>query len=123
VTEAVSISVAASHFDVSVDTVRRWIRDGAPCVSPGEVGRGHAATVCIADLTAWRARRLGIATPEHANVMERIETAILDVMRRDGGSGRPINVDLGIPGDKAALLLAHALNRIARALNAARLHD
>jgi len=38
---------------VSVARVRGWLREGAPVVRPGQRGRGHAALVDPAALTAW----------------------------------------------------------------------
>lgn len=106
---------AARHFGVTTETVRCWIRAGAPCVSPGEVGRGHSARLNLEDVARWRAAKAGII-PGPDDVMTRIETALMDVVRRDGGNGAPIAQQLGIPADTAAEFLAHVHSRIRRAL-------
>jgi hypothetical protein len=114
-TQSVPIADAARHFDVSVDTMRRWVRLGCPCASPGELGRGKGAMLNLDDVARWRATRAGIdAIP--CDLMVRIETALLDVLRRDGGNGWPITRDLGIEHEQATELLTHALRRIRRAI-------
>jgi MerR HTH family regulatory protein len=52
-TDARTIAAAAVELGVSTSTVRRWIREGAPCVSPGRAGRGNGARVHVATLRAW----------------------------------------------------------------------
>jgi hypothetical protein len=101
---------------VHEEAVRRWIRADCPCVSPGEIGRGHGARLNLQDVASWRAARMGAGGPG-ADFMERIEQVLYDTLRRDGGNGRPAHVDLGIDGERAATLLSHALSRIARALS------
>jgi hypothetical protein len=114
-TQGVTAAQAAAHFNVSADTVRRWVRLGCPTIRPGEVGRTRGALLDIDAVARWRARRAGIdSTPNH--LMERIETALLDTLRRDGGNGWPITQDLGIEHGLATELLTHALRRIRRAL-------
>jgi hypothetical protein len=111
----VSLPEAARHFKVTPETIRRWIRAGCPCVSPGEVGRGHGARLNIGDVARWRAARAGVpAVPD--DLMTRIETAIVDTLRRDGGNGRPVAADLGLSHEQAATLLTHAYSRIRRVL-------
>lgn len=111
-----SVAQAAQHFRVSRETIRQWIRAGAPCVELGSVGRGHSARLNLDDVARWRAARLGVSADPGGDVMTRIEQALADVTRRDGGSGAPIHVQLGIDAERAATLLAHVHNRIARAL-------
>ena len=109
-----SIAEAAARFDVHEETVRRWIRAGCPCVSPGEVGRGHGARLDLNDVARWRAARAGMK--QTGDVMTKVETALLDVLRRDGGNGYPLPFELGLSQEQAARLLADAHARIARAL-------
>lgn len=68
----------------------------------------------LADVSAWRAHLLGIRSPD--DTMSKIETAMVDVLRRDGGNGRPIHEELRIPSQQAAAFLTHAMTRIGRAL-------
>ena len=114
--ESVTISEAAKALGVTASTVRRWIQHGAPTECPGKEGRGHGALVNLQALSLWRASRLGVSVPQPAVVMEKVKTALLDVLKRDGGQGVPAPVELGIPGEKAAALLAHGYNRIQRLL-------
>ncbi len=86
---------------------------GAPCVIRGEVGRGHGARVNISDLSLWRAARLGFVP--HADPMAKIEVALLDVLKRDGGQGKPITEELGLSPQKTSKLLTHIYSRIERA--------
>lgn len=51
----VSIAEAARQLGRSNATIRRWVARGAPCVSPGESGRGKGAVVKVADLQRWKA--------------------------------------------------------------------
>lgn len=113
----VSVGEAAAHFGVSTETVRRWVRIGAPCVRPGERGRGRGTLLNVDDISRWRAARRGL--PIHdppGDVMQRIERAMIDVLRRDGGDGQPIHVSLGVSQVHAVAILTEALNRIGRSL-------
>lgn len=109
-----TVQEAALHFGVSVETVRRWLRAGAPCLSPGSVGPGHGALVDLAALERWR----GQSRPESdRDVLPLVQTALHDVLRRDGGTGRPLWAELRVSPDAAASLLWAAYRRIAHALN------
>ncbi len=114
-TAPVTVSRAAAELGVTAACVRGWLRAGAPCVEPGSVGRGHGAIVMVSDLSAWRARRLGLLESAEEHLMERIAGALLDVLRRDGGQGVPLHRSLGIPEPKAAALLLAAFQRAHRA--------
>ena len=81
------------------------------------MGRGKGALLNLDDVARWRADCLGVSHKAPDNVLERIEMALLDVLRRDGGDGRPIAALLGLTNTQAAILLTHALSRITRALN------
>lgn len=115
IAEAVTVDEAAHDLNVAPKTVRLWIREGAPCVQTGKPGPGNGARVNLEDLKAWRARRAGI---EHGaeQVLEKVATALLDTLRRDGGSGMPAHQQLGIPTRNAAVYLSVAYWRIHRAL-------
>lgn len=109
-----TVKQAAEHFRVSVETIRRWIREGCPCESVGEVGRGRGALLDLDAVASWRASRLGISIV--GDPMERIAMALLDVLRRDGGRGVPIHRQLGVSDQAAVAILTHAQARIERAL-------
>lgn len=113
--ENATVKQAAAHFRVSQETIRRWIREGAPCVSPGEVGRGHGALLDLDAVASWRASRLGVSQAG-GDPMEKVAMALVDVLRRDGGRGIPIHRELGVSDDAAIKILTHAQSRIERAL-------
>jgi hypothetical protein len=115
--EPASLRAAARHFGVDPSTVRRWIREGAPCVEPGSAGRTHGARVDLVAVARWRAARLGVVDEDRRGLLPTIQEAILGTLRRDGRNGRPVWLDLGIAPGAAAALLADAYARIARALN------
>lgn len=49
------LPAAARELGVSVPTLRRWLRQGAPQAARGRRGRGHAATIDPEQVRAWRA--------------------------------------------------------------------
>lgn len=51
------IEQAAAELGVSVPTLRRWMRQGAPVAARGRRGRGHVALIDPAEVRAWQARR------------------------------------------------------------------
>lgn len=109
-----TVKQAAAHFRVSQETVRRWIRKGCPCESPGEVGRGRGALLDLDAVSSWRASKLGISSIA-GDPMQKVAMALLDVLRRDGGRGVPIHRQLGISDQAAVEILTHAQVRIERA--------
>lgn len=106
---AVPLAVAARELRVSPATVRRWLRNGAPAVQPGAVGRSHGARVIVADLERWR-------RGDMPDVMQRVASALVDVLKRDAGEGLPAHRHLNIRRREAAALLALAYERIHRAV-------
>jgi hypothetical protein len=110
---AVTLAEAARELSVTPACVRGWIRAGAPCDSPGEVGRGKGAMVSIADLAAWRARRVGVGD-ERERMLEHIAAGLLDAFKRDAGEGLPLHRHLGIEERKVAALLVRAFEHIHR---------
>lgn len=116
-TGAVSLTAAAASLDVSAATVRRWIRQGAPCARQGDYGRGHSARVVVAEIAAWRARRaVSVSAPGEPERIDQIAQALLDTLMCDAGQGEPAHVALGISRRQAAALLALAFERIGRAV-------
>jgi len=114
-TQPLPIRQAAKVLEVSEPTLRRWIREGAPCVQLGSSGRGKGSIVDIDAVRLWQARRHGV----HGVAIEllpQIAEALSDVLRRDGGDGRPAHLRLGIAPRAAAELLTAAYGRISRAV-------
>jgi hypothetical protein len=109
----VSIEQAAQHFGVHAETVRRWIRAGAPCLSPGQPGRGHGARLDLLAVARWR----GATGDVPDDVLLKVQGALLDVMRRDGGKGVPAHVEVGATREQAAAILTQAYARIQRMLS------
>jgi hypothetical protein len=113
---AVTIATAARTLGVSGQTVRDWLRQGAPCASPGGVGRGQGSLVVVADLSAWRARRAGVAKAEDGRILEHVAAGLMDVYRRDAGEGYPLHRSLGVSERHVAALLVTAYEHIHRRL-------
>lgn len=98
---AVGINEAASLLEKNPATIRRWIAEGAPCVSPGEAGRGHGAVVDIDALLRWRH---GVKQRDEAEMLKIIAAAMLDFFKRDSGIGEPAHRTIGIRDREAAAL-------------------
>jgi hypothetical protein len=63
--ELVHVTAAAHSLGISVPTLRRWLRQGAPQARRGRRGRGGDALVDPAAVRAWRA---SCAVVEHADL-------------------------------------------------------
>ena len=105
---------AAKALGVSESTVRSWIQQGAPVISPGSSGRGRGAEVDPEALYRWR-----YVKTSHEKVLQLITHAIQDVFIRDGAAeARPVplwqSLDLAKP--ETALLLLETYDRIHRAI-------
>lgn len=107
---------AAVALGVSAPTLRRWIRNGAPCTALGSVGRGHGSRVDVEAVRAWRLRSLGAAAPP-GDLLQKIAAALGDVLRRDDGSGLPTHIRLKVHKDAAAELIFQAYRRVARVVD------
>ncbi len=57
----VTVAEAAARENVPVGTIKRWIREGAPCVRRGRRGRGQCALLNLQELRAWRVAQTGEA--------------------------------------------------------------
>lgn len=100
------IGAAARKLGVSPSTVRRWIQNGAPCVHPGESGRGHGALVFVDELRRWRSK-----VTDERRVLHRLAEALLDTHLREFHDGKPAWEALGVREGKAALVLVSAYCR------------
>jgi hypothetical protein len=96
---------------LSPQTVRRWIRNGAPCARRGRPGPGGETLVDPGALDAWRGLCVSSST-----LLETVATALWDVYFRDAGDGEPAWRSLGIERRRAATLLVLAYRRIARTI-------
>ena len=98
---------AAAELEVRPDTLRSWIRDGAPCVREGRKGPGRGALVDPDRVRAWRDR--GAADGPLVRLDEGgIARGLLAALR--GCSG------LGITQRQAAMVLAIAFEEIVRSV-------
>lgn len=81
---------AAKALKKNPATLRKWIQQGAPCLEPGEVGRGHGAQVDLAALQRWRARKLMLKTSERddGEILVLLARSFGDALRRDGAHDR-----------------------------------
>jgi hypothetical protein len=114
-TTPVPIRQASLMLGVSEPTLRRWIRNGAPCLQLGSAGRGKGSIVDIDAIRLWQARRHGVHGVAN-ELLPQIAEALSDVLKRDGGDGRPAHLRLGIAPRAAAELLTAAYGRISRAV-------
>lgn len=86
---AVPLPAAARDLGVSVPTLRRWLRQGAPQARRGRRGRGGYALVDPRALAAWRAS--GKASDDAAiialasEVPELVADAVADAFRQTEG--------------------------------------
>jgi len=104
--ESVPLRTAARELGVSASTVRRWIQHGAPCVHPGESGRGKGALVRVGDLRRWR-----VGFVDEGRTLERIAETMLDAHLREFMNGKPAWVALDVREWKAAFVLVNAYCR------------
>jgi len=102
----VSLVEAARELGVSVSTIRRWIRDGAPTVSLGGPGRGKGSRVDVQELRAWLAG--GTAQCDGAAALRSLEATIREVYAGEvEGMCLPAHALIGIEPIKAAAYLVH----------------
>lgn len=109
----VSLTQAASVLRKSPMTVRRWIKAGAPCVSLGEVGRGHGSRVDLDALQRWLAHRAapGLTETAQAIQLDALAESLWRVLRNDGVAEK-----VGISERQAAGLLLLVYERLAKDL-------
>lgn len=109
-----SLAEAALALGISVSTVRRNVREGAPCVSLGAAGRGKGSRVDIDKLRAWRG---GGETPQQNDqqVLAAAAKGFYAAFGRDApGHGRPAHAVLGLRDHGAAALYVHVFCCVAQ---------
>jgi hypothetical protein len=114
--DPIKIEQAAEALGVAPATVRRWVREGAPCIELGTAGRGKGSLVDLAELRRWRA---GGALGERSDreQLEHLPRMLLDFWRRDSGLDGPAHRDLGISDRAAAAYLDVLFQYICRRLD------
>lgn len=87
---AVPLPQAADALGISVPTLRRWLRRGAPQARRGRRGRGGRALVDVAAVEAWRGSGAAV---EHADLTvfaselpELVAAAVFDSFQHVEGS-------------------------------------
>jgi hypothetical protein len=82
---AVPIPAAAADLAVSVPTLRRWLRAGAPLARRGARGRGRAALVDPQAVAAWRASQCVTLAAAAAGLPDLIAGALADAFDQTEG--------------------------------------
>lgn len=108
----ITLTEAAKQMNRSAATLRRWVQQGAPTVTPGYVGRGHGALVDPAALQRWRYGEVSQAG--EAEQVALLAQAFSDFFRHDSGINAPAHRTLGIRDREAAALLATLFEYTAR---------
>jgi len=111
----VTAAAAALELGVNEGTVRRWIREGAPCERLGGRGPGRGSLVVVDDLKRWRAGRAGLIVGESAgpDLSVIVARGLLRAFKRGTkGTTEPTWVKLGDNGSRAAIILADAYTAI-----------
>ena len=110
----VTVDECAKALNVTSNTVRGWLREGAPRESDGRPGAGCAARVIVSKIAAWRARRFGVSDQSHAEILANVAEGLDDVFRRDAGDGLPLHRSIGVSDAKVAAILVAAYQQIHR---------
>ena len=101
------LTAAAAELEVAPDTLRNWIRRGAPCVRQGDKGPGRCALVDVGAVRAWRGRSAADAPPVCADEAG-IASGLLATYRACSG--------IGITQRQAAMVLAIAYTETVRSV-------
>jgi len=111
--KAVSVAQAARVLRKSTMTLRRWIKDGAPCVVLGEVGRNHGGLVDVDAIQQWRASQAapGLTVQAHTIQLDALAESLWRALRNDGVAEK-----VGISERQAAGLLLLTYERLAKDL-------
>lgn len=92
----VPLREAAKQFGVHLSTIRRWIADEAPTVSPGEVGRGRGSIVDLDSLQRWLADSKGLQVQGRTDndILALVAHCLIDAFKRDAVAER-VGITLG----------------------------
>jgi len=95
---------------VSEATVRRWIREGAPCERLGGPGRGCGTLVVCGDLKRWRAAQAGIVVdPVGPDLSAVVARGLLRAFKRGTrGATEPTWARLADRRSRASIILGDA---------------
>jgi hypothetical protein len=104
---AMRLREAALALQVRPDTLRSWIRDGAPCVRQGGRGPGRGALVDPERVRAWRDRGADDAPLVRLDEVS-LARGLLAALRACSG--------LGITQRQTAMVLAIAFEEIVRSV-------
>jgi hypothetical protein len=107
--KAVSLAEAARELGKSEETLRRWVREGAPTARLGESGRGRGSRVDPEALRHWR--KGGGATIDAREFVRRLGDILQDYHR--AGDHRLV----GLSEDRARRLYAALLEYVAGRLD------
>jgi len=85
----ISVKEAARLLGRSPGALRRWVRDGAPCVtfSGGQGGRNRGSLVDPAALAKWHAQRHGIVSTGEGSSLARLAALLRGFHRSDALDG------------------------------------
>jgi hypothetical protein len=80
-----SLTEAANALGVHVATLRKWIRQGAPTLALGSVGRTHGTQVDPEAVKLWRAQRAvpSLTHTAQADTLQTVAVALFDTLKRD----------------------------------------
>ncbi len=79
---ALPLPAAAAELDVSVVTLRRWIRAGAPLARRGQRGRGKRALVCPEAVAQWRAAQAPSLAVAASGLPDILAAALADALEQ-----------------------------------------
>ena len=101
----ISLAEAARVLGKHPATIRRWIAQGCPCETLGEVGRGRGSLVSLDAVQRWRAGNE--SRRDDDRILALIAESFSDALKRDRASHR-----VGIDEGQAAGFLVLVFERI-----------
>ena len=108
-----TLSAASKILGVHPGTVRKWIRQGAPTLELGSVGRGHSSQVDPEAIRRWLVQRdvPGVVEQTQAAQLNALADSLWRVLRNDQAARV-----VGITERQAAGLLLLTYERLAKDL-------